>query len=112
MPETNNQVRDILAVMVAESVEQCSLSDREFMLIRLAALVASDAPAASYLFNAAAAAESDVSLEDVQDVLVALAPIVGTARIVTATNEIAKGLGYKFSIIGDRMEATLAANGA
>jgi hypothetical protein len=40
------------------SLERGALSPRELMLARLAALIAVDAPAASYLANAGAAADS------------------------------------------------------
>src|SRR5207344_2050663 len=44
-------VLDTLALMTAASVESCELSPRELMLVRLTALVAVDAPPASYLAN-------------------------------------------------------------
>jgi hypothetical protein len=50
---------------------------------RLAALVAVDAPTMSYLLNLGTA-DAGVTLEDVQGVLIAVAPIVGTPRVVSA----------------------------
>ena len=49
MPDT--PVLDTLADITAVSVDRGSLEAREHMLARLAALVAVDAPAASYLLN-------------------------------------------------------------
>ena len=68
---------DTLAVMTAASVEACNLEDRELMLARIAALAAVGAPPASYLVNAGTAVDVGITLEDVQGVLIAVAPIVG-----------------------------------
>jgi hypothetical protein len=40
-----------------------------------------------------------VTLEDVQNVLVAVAPIVGTARVVSAAANIAEALGFAISAV-------------
>jgi hypothetical protein len=101
----NTPVEDTLELMTAASVENCGLSERELMLVRLTALVAVGASPTSYVLNAGAAAESSVTLEDVQDILVAAAPIVGTARVVTAVGKIGKALGF---IIGEIAEAEMA----
>ena len=45
-------VLDTLADLTAASLEHNSLVPRELMLVRLAALIAVDAPPASYLANA------------------------------------------------------------
>lgn len=105
-------VVDTLAVMVAASLENCALSPREFMLTRIAALVASDAPAASYALNVGPAVDSEVTLEDVQDVLVAVAPVVGAPRVVSAANAIAEGLGFVISVLAAELEAELEAEEA
>ena len=106
MPDTDNPVADTLLAMTATSLEISGLSDRELMLTRLAALAAVDAPAASYVMNAGAAMDSGVGLADVQGVLVAVAPVVGTARVVSASVNIAQGIGYAVSLV----EAELNAN--
>ena len=62
------------------------------MLVRIAALAAVDAPAVSYLLNLGAASEVGVDAEQVRGVLAAIAPIVGTARIASATGKIADAL--------------------
>jgi hypothetical protein len=104
MPDT--PVLDTLALMTAASVENCMLSPRELMLVRLAALVAVDAPPASYLANTGVAADVGITLADAQDVLIAAAPIVGTARVVAAAGSIARALGF---IIEGLVEAELEA---
>ena len=94
MATTDAPVGEALAAITATSLEISGLSDRELMLCRIAALAAMDAPAASYGFNVGAAAEADVTLADVQNILVAVAPIIGTARVVSATLGLAEGLGF------------------
>jgi len=97
MPEdadTDTPLIDTLAVMTAASVENTNLDARELMLVRVAALVSTGAPAASYVLNVGAATDAGITLDDVQDVLVAVAPIAGTSRVVAATANIARALGF------------------
>jgi 4-carboxymuconolactone decarboxylase len=86
-------VLDLLAGMTAASVEVSSLDAASLMLVRIAALVAVDAPPASYLMNLGVATDSGVDAEQIQGVLAAVAPIVGTARVVAATGKIMEALG-------------------
>ena len=69
-------VLDTLADITAASVEHNSLAPRELMLARMAALIAVDAPPASYLVNAGAAEDSGVTADDIQGVMIAVAPVV------------------------------------
>ncbi len=85
-------VLDLLASMTADSIEASSLEAETLALVRIAALVAVDAPAVSYLMNLAIAGEMGVDAEQVRGVLAAVAPIVGTARIASATGKIATAL--------------------
>jgi 4-carboxymuconolactone decarboxylase len=62
------------------------------MLVRVAALVAVDGPPASYLMNLGAAGEVGVDEDSVRGVLAAVAPIVGTARVASATGKMARAL--------------------
>ena len=89
---------ETLAEMTAASVEHTDLGDRELMLVRLAGLIAVDAPASSYLLNLGPAVDSGLGLEDTRSVLVALAPIVGGPRVVDAAATIATALGYALAI--------------
>ena len=61
--------------------------------MRVAALVAMDAAPASYLMNLGAASEIGVPLGRVQGTLVAIAPVVGSARIVSAASKLLRGIG-------------------
>ena len=68
------------------------------MLVRVAALVAVDAPAASYLLNLGVASELEIDAEQVRGVLAAVAPIVGTARVVAAMGKIARALEFELEV--------------
>ena len=72
--ETETPVLDLLATMTAASVEQSELDPRSLMLVRLAALAAVDAPPVSYLMNLAVASDVGVAAEDVEQVLIGIAP--------------------------------------
>lgn len=85
---------ETLGEMTAVSLERTDLDARELMLVRLAALAAVDAPAASYLLNLGAAAEAGLTLEDAQSVLIATAPIIGAPRSVVAATNLADALGF------------------
>jgi hypothetical protein len=104
MPE-DTPVLNTLAEMTAVSVANSNLEAREHMLARLSALVAVDAPPASYLLNAGTASEVGISLEDVQDVLIAIAPIVGTTRVVSAAGNITRALGFAIAVAEAELEA-------
>jgi hypothetical protein len=84
--------------MTADSLEATSLDAEEAMLVRIAALVAVDAPPASYLLNLGAASEIGIDADQVRGVLAAIAPIVGTARIASATGKIVQALAIGIEI--------------
>ena len=97
-------VLDTLEAMTAVSIEQCDLDPRELMLARIAALVAVDAPPVSYLLNAGAASEVGITLEDIQGILIAVAPVVGTPRIVSAAGNITRALGFAIAVAAAELE--------
>lgn len=97
MPE-ERPLFDALAEITTVAIGRSSLGARDHMLVRLAALVAADAPPASYLLNAGTAADVGITLEDVRGLLIAVAPIVGTARVVTASGNIARALGFAVEV--------------
>jgi hypothetical protein len=100
---TETPVIDTLADITAASAEHNSLPMRELMLARLAALIAVDAPPASYLANAEAAVDSGIIAEDVQGIMIAVAPIVGTARVVSAGGKILRALGFAIAVAESEM---------
>jgi hypothetical protein len=90
---------DLLARMTADSLESNSALDaKTFMLVRLAALVAVDAPPASYLMNLGAATDVGVDIEQVRGVLIAVAPVVGTTHVVAAAGNIGRALGFAIAV--------------
>ena len=91
-------VLDLLASMTADSIEASSLDPETLMLVRIAALAAVDAPSVSYLMNLAVASELDIDADQVRGVLAAIAPIVGTARIASATGKIVEALSVAIEI--------------
>ena len=91
-------VLDLLASMTADSIEASSLDPETLMLVRIAALAAVDAPSVSYLMNLEMAGELDIDADQVRGVLAAIAPIVGTARIASATGKIVEALEVAIEI--------------
>jgi alkylhydroperoxidase/carboxymuconolactone decarboxylase family protein YurZ len=91
-------VLDTLTDMTAASVEHNSLTPREFMLARLAALIAVDAPPLSYFANASAIEESGMTTEDIQGVMIAVAPVVGAPRVMSAGGHILRALGIAVAV--------------
>ena len=100
-------VLDVLEAMTAASLERSSLDPQSLMLVRIAALVAMDAPPLSYLTNLTIAGELGVTTQQVQGVLAAVAPIVGTARVVAAGSKIARALGIAIAV-AEEADAELA----
>jgi 4-carboxymuconolactone decarboxylase len=98
-------VLDLLATMTAASVEQSELDPRSLMLVRLAALAAVDAPPVSYLMNLAVAGDVGVGAKDVEQVLIGIAPVVGTARVASAGGKIARALGIAIAVAEAELEA-------
>ena len=91
-------VLDLLARMTADSVEVSSLDPQSLMLVRIAALISVDAPPASYLLNLGVGSDVDIDGEQVRGILAAVAPIVGTARVASATGNIARALGVAIEV--------------
>jgi alkylhydroperoxidase/carboxymuconolactone decarboxylase family protein YurZ len=91
-------VLDLLADMTASSVAASSLDPETLMLVRIAALVAVDAPSFSYVLNLELASELDIDPERIRGVLAAIAPIVGTPRVASATGKIVEALAVEMEI--------------
>jgi 4-carboxymuconolactone decarboxylase len=91
-------ILDLLATMTAASLDASDLDNETLMLVRIAALVAVDAPPASYLMNLGAAGDTGVTADQVQGILAAVAPIVGTTRVVSAAGKMARALGIALEL--------------
>jgi len=108
-PSTERPVLDLLASMTAASLERSTLDAESVMIARIAALVAMDAPPVSYLVNLGAAGEAGVDAETVQGVLIAVAPIVGTARVASAAGKMVRALGLAIAVADAELEESEAA---
>jgi alkylhydroperoxidase/carboxymuconolactone decarboxylase family protein YurZ len=91
-------VLDTLADMITASVEHNSLSPRDFVLARVAAMIAVDAPPVSWFASAAAIEESGLTAEDVQGIMIAIAPVVGAPRVMAAGGHILRALGFAIAV--------------
>jgi alkylhydroperoxidase/carboxymuconolactone decarboxylase family protein YurZ len=98
-------VIEALIEINAASLARTELDDRSLMLVRLAALAAVDAPASSYLLHIRPAVEMGLTVEDAEDVLVAVAPIVGTPRTASAAARIVEALGLAIRLAEDAQSA-------
>ena len=102
---SDSPVLDTLVAMTAESLARCGLDENSLLAVRIAALVAVDAPAASYLMHVGPAMEAGVTAEQVQDILIAVAPIVGTPRTASAAARITEALGIVIVAAAEEIEA-------
>ena len=98
MSEVNAPVLDTLVGMNEGIAERSGLDAETFMLVRIAALASIGAPPASYLLNLEAASEVGLTVEQVQGALIAIAPVVGGARVASAGSSIAEALGLATAI--------------
>jgi 4-carboxymuconolactone decarboxylase len=77
----------------AEWKARSGLDARSYALVKIAALIALDAPPASYLWQVSSALEAGATPEDLIGVLIAVAPQVGGPRLVAAAPELMVALG-------------------
>ena len=96
--ESASPILDLLASMNLAGIEASSLDAETLMLVRLAALVSVDAPPVSYVLNMKMAAGTEISAEDVQGMLAAIAPIVGSARVASAAGKMVRALGIELAL--------------
>ena len=107
---SESPVLDTLTDMTAASVDHNTLSPRDYMLARVAALVAVDASPMSWFANAAAIEESGLTTDDIQGVMIAVAPVVGAPRVMSAGGHILRALGIAIAVADAEIaEAELAA---
>jgi 4-carboxymuconolactone decarboxylase len=95
LAEGDAPVLETLVQMTVNTQERSGLDPETYMLVRMAALVAMDAAPVSYLVNLGVAAKIGVSPRKVQGILVAIAPVVGSARVVSAASNIARAFGLR-----------------
>src|SRR6201990_54906 len=78
------------------NLEGSGLDSRTFAMVKIAALVALDAPPASYAWQIGNALADDVTPEEILGVLRAVAPQVGGPRVIAAAAAIMASLGLPF----------------
>jgi alkylhydroperoxidase/carboxymuconolactone decarboxylase family protein YurZ len=100
---SDTPVLDTLAAMTMDSLDRCGLPQDMLILTRVAALAAMDAPPVSYLAHMEPAMKAGLTADKLQDVLVAVAPIVGTARVMSAAGHIAEALGIAIAVADEGM---------
>jgi alkylhydroperoxidase/carboxymuconolactone decarboxylase family protein YurZ len=83
-------VLEAVTQMQTGALERSTLDRQTHRLVRLAALVATDAGPASYRAHLGAAGTTGLSMTEVLGVLVAIAPVVGSARVLSAASALAR----------------------
>ena len=90
------------AIEVRERLRADStLEPKTFALVKIAALVALDAPPASYLFQVQTALDAGATAREILGVLTAIAPQTGMPRVVAAAPEIMIALGLELPADAD-----------
>jgi 4-carboxymuconolactone decarboxylase len=74
--------------------DAAGLDPKTQALVRLGGLVAMGAASVSYHWAAEAALDAGATAEEVVGTLIAVAPISGFPRVVSATREVALAIGY------------------
>jgi 4-carboxymuconolactone decarboxylase len=105
--DIDDQTRDMLAGVAIGDLEvldevlairetaqaNSGLDPRSFSLVKIATLIALDAPPASYLWQVASALDAGATPQDLFGVLRAVAPQVGGPRAMAAAPELMLALG-------------------
>jgi 4-carboxymuconolactone decarboxylase len=86
-------VRSVLG-MGRDTVEASRLDPKTHALVRLAALLAVDAAPSSYHASAQSALAAGAGVDEIVGILIAVAPAIGLARVVSAAPDLAFALGY------------------
>jgi len=89
------QLLDEMVELRTAEQDGSGLDARTFSLVKIAALIAVDAPPVSYLWQVANALDSGATPRDLVGVLRAVAPQVGGPRAMAAAPEIMVALGLE-----------------
>jgi 4-carboxymuconolactone decarboxylase len=92
LAEGDLTVLNTLLRMHEGSLEESGLDPETFMLVRIAALTTLDAAPASWLVNLKISGAAGIAPERIVGTLVAIAPVIGTARVVSAAGNIVQAL--------------------
>ena len=86
-------VQDDAGIMLGP-VKTPALDPKTAALLQVAVLVAIGSPAVSLEWSASRALAAGASENEIADVLLAIAPVAGLGRVVTAAPDVAMALGY------------------
>jgi 4-carboxymuconolactone decarboxylase len=86
-------IQSVLGIHLSDN-DAAGLDPKTQALVRLGGLVAMGAAPVSYHWAAEVALDAGATAEEVVGTLIALAPISGLARVVSATPEVALAIGY------------------
>jgi 4-carboxymuconolactone decarboxylase len=84
---------EVLTRMHEGVLEASTLDAETYQLVQIAALAAVDGPPVSWLLHLGAADETNLDLDKVLGTLIAIAPIVGTPRVMSAGGKILRAVG-------------------
>jgi 4-carboxymuconolactone decarboxylase len=93
-----------IASLLANERASASISridPRAHALVRLGALIALNAAPPSYMSAVEAAGEAGVTKEEVVGALIAVLPVIGVARVVSAAPNLGLAMGYD---VGEALE--------
>src|SRR5687768_5031346 len=93
----DGSVAQMLLAIEPEPADGSHLRSKTRAIARLGALIALDATAVSYQTVVFEALMAEVTAEEVVGALIAVAPLVGLARVTSAAPGIALALGYDVS---------------
>ena len=77
-----------------DTIDASHLDPKTHALLRLAASLAIDAAPSSYQSSVGVALAAGASIDEIVGSLIAVAPTIGLARVVSAAPELALALGY------------------
>ncbi|MGH9261627.1 MAG: carboxymuconolactone decarboxylase family protein [Acidimicrobiales bacterium] len=92
-------IGSVFAVAI-DGADPSWLDGKTYALVRLAGLIAVGSSPASYQWSVAASIAAGATDDEIIDVLTALAPIVGLARVNAATPEVALAIGCDLDVPG------------
>lgn len=81
-----------------DTIDVSRLDRKTHALVRLGAALAIDAAPSSYRSTIEFALATGASVDEIVGSLIAVAPIIGSARVVSAAPELALALGYDLDI--------------
>lgn len=93
LAQAQSEMLESLLKMQLENLEESELDPRSYAFVKLATLIAVDAPPASFVAQVAFALEAGVTPEEILGVLIAVAPQVGIPKVVAAAPEVMLALG-------------------